>query len=85
MEKLPHYSGSGAQEELLQRLCTEAEQELSGAGNLEDALEIRHQLCSRLQEECSSSLIVNATKAYVDQIIAARWSRNGPGNDLPNH
>jgi hypothetical protein len=85
MEKLAQYPKSTHQEKLLQRMCTEAEHLLTEARNLEEAVGIRNQLCTRLQDECKSSLVVNATKRYIDKIIEARWNTRGAGSDLTNH
>ena len=85
MEQVTKHPKSNDQEEILRRYCSEAERLLGEASDLRQAIDIRNQLCTRLQNECSSGLLLNATKAYVDRIIAARWSAHVPGTDLPSH
>ena len=85
MEQVTKHRRSNDQEEILRRYCSEAERLLGEASDLGQAIGIRNRLCTRLQNECSSGLLLNATRAYVDRIISAKWSTHVPGPDLPGH
>ncbi len=59
--------------ELINRYCGEAEERLSAASDYRTALRLKETLCARFQEECESSLVVNATRQYIDAVLRKRW------------
>ena len=75
MERLKHRTIPDLQQEVIQRYCAEARQLLDQAASEEEAVEIRARVCSRLARECDSSLIMDATQSYVDQIIEGKWKK----------
>jgi len=60
--------------ELIARYCAEAEETLNAAPDYGSALRLKETLCSRFQEECESSLVVNATRQYIDAVLRNRWN-----------
>jgi len=80
MEQIVKHPSFDTQQELLRRYCKEAEALLTKATDMNDASRIKEEACERFQQECNSSLLVNATKDYIDQIIARMWQNKGrPG------
>lgn len=73
MEQLESRIETGRQEELVERHCGRARALLEESRNREEALNIRDWLCSRLAGECASSLVLNATRTYIDDLIKSKW------------
>ncbi len=59
--------------DLIAQYCSEARGLITRAGNREEALKLRHDLCSRFALTCKSSLVLQATTAYIDDLIAKTW------------
>lgn len=68
------------QEELLRRYCREAEEKIAGAKDAATAVRLKEEVCREFKRECASDLVINATRAYLDLIIAERWG-TGKGTD----
>ncbi len=62
-----------SQEELLRRYCAMAEESLGQAIDLASARRLADELCERFGRECSSPLVVNATRKYLEQAIERKW------------
>ena len=65
------------QEELQNRLvrdfCRKAQALIGTAGSESEALRIKEEQCSRFEEECDSTLLVNAARHNIDDMIRERW------------
>ena len=61
---------------LITKYCAEAEEKLDTAPDFAAALRLRDALCVRFQSECESSLVVNATKQYIDAVLRQRWGEH---------
>ena len=59
--------------ELIGRYCAQAEEMLEKAPDYPSALQLKESLCSKFQKECESSLVVNATRHYLDTLLKHRW------------
>ncbi len=79
MEKVVKHPTSDEQRELLNCYCKEAEALLIKAADINDAIRIKNEACKRFQRECNSSILVNATKDYINQIIERTWKRGHEG------
>lgn len=75
MEKVVKHPTFDEQQDLLHRYCKEAEALLSKAADINEAIRIKDETCKRFQLECNSSILVNAMKDYMDQIIERTWKR----------
>lgn len=73
MEERTRHPAFDPQHEILERYCRKAEEELAGAPDLHTALQTKDRLCSALEMECASTIIVTGTRAYIEKIIADRW------------
>ena len=62
--------------ELITKYCVEVEEKLNAAPDFGTALHLKETLCSRFETECESSLVVNATKQYIDAVLRHRWGEN---------
>jgi len=83
MERLKKNMPPDPQREVIERYCSEARQLLNQASTEEEALAIRLRVCSRLAQECESSLVMGATETYVDELIRRRW--RGPAKEERIH
>jgi hypothetical protein len=72
---------SEKQTQLVRRYCAEAERLLNEATDLATALQLKESLCEQFQKECDSSLVVTATRQYLDVIIKERWKVHNGAND----
>jgi hypothetical protein len=68
--------GHTSQLELVREYCSEAGERILMARSRADATDIKEQLCDRFRQECESDLIINATSAYLDEIIIRHWKEN---------
>lgn len=60
---------SDIQDEILRRYCTEAERRIMQAHNAQQARQWGEEVCAQLRQECSSTLVLHATRTYVDALI----------------
>jgi hypothetical protein len=82
MVERPYPEGSERQNDLLRKYCTEAERLLSEAADFATAIQLKDSLCEQFQRECESSLVIAATREYLEGVIRKRWrgfdvARNG--------
>jgi hypothetical protein len=61
------------QSDLVRRYCGDADAMIREAATMEQAESIGEEICGKLARECSSELVVNASRAYVKDIIHKRW------------
>ncbi len=59
--------------DVIHRYCTEAREMIARAGNREEAVKVKRELCSRLAAACESNLVLQATAAYIDDLIERTW------------
>ena len=76
METTTGHPTDTAQHELVLEYCKEAEGRIIIARSFHDAITIKEEWCNRFKLECESELLINATSAYLDGIIARRWKKN---------
>ena len=69
METLVRHSTLDAQDDLVRRYCAEAEAHIRRAGDAAQAHRWGEEICARLEKECSSKLILDATRSYIEQVI----------------
>jgi hypothetical protein len=69
MEALVRHPVSDMQDEMLKRYCAEAEARITHASNARQARQWGEEICAKLERECSSKLILNATRTYIHRII----------------
>jgi hypothetical protein len=69
METLVKHPSTDAQGELLKQYCSEAESLIRSATTIAEAKKLGEQVCSKFQQECESTLVVNATRTFIDDII----------------
>lgn len=62
-----------AQQALLHRYCADAGRAIANAPDAQTAKALRDELCTGFSRECESELVVNATRKYINRIIADRW------------
>ncbi len=60
--------------DVIRRYCTDAREMIIRAGSREEAVTVKRALCSRLAAACESSLVMQATVAYVDELIEKTWT-----------
>ncbi len=65
-----------AQHKLMREYCSEAEGRITIATSRAEAMRIKEEWCNRFRQECESKLLVNATSAYLDEIITHMWKEN---------
>ncbi len=65
---LPDPSG-----DMIQGYCAEARQLIGQSGTREEALKVKEDLCSRFAAACGSSLVLQATTVYIDDLIERTW------------
>ncbi len=75
MEALVRHPVSDLQDEMLKRYCAEAEARILHASTAQQARRWGEEICSKLERECSSKLILNATRTYIDAIIQELFSK----------
>lgn len=75
METLSPRSTIDLQADLVRRYCGDVEAMIRDATTMEEAERIGEKLCNRLEEECNSELVVNATRTYVQEVIHRKWRR----------
>ncbi len=76
----PYPMRSEQQNDLIRRYCAEAEKLLSGAADYASSVRLKDSLCERFQKECESSLVVAATKQYLEGVIRDRWKHQPAGD-----
>jgi len=67
--------------DLIRKYCAEAEERLNAAADYSSALRLKESLCARFQEECESSLVVSATRQYIDAVLRQRWGAEDGGHN----
>jgi hypothetical protein len=67
------------QRELIDEYCSEARQLLEHARDRDEAMQIAERVCARFAGHCRSSLVLAATRAYVERVLCLplRHSRIG--------
>ncbi len=63
------YTPTDPQQELLKQYCAEAEAMLKTSTSEADARKVGMIMCSRFEQECSSALVIQATRAYIGDVI----------------
>jgi len=81
MERVKASTTLDPQQEIIERYCAEARELISNAASREEALAVRTRLCTQLAQECSSSLILDATQTYVDRVIQNLWKQPEKGTN----
>ena len=76
METMVQHPTDTAQHELVREYCSEAEAHIMIARSRADAMRIKEEWCKRFSQECESRLLINATSAYLDEIIGEQWREN---------
>jgi hypothetical protein len=61
------------QSDLVSHYCGDIDAMIQEAATLEQAKRIGEEACRKLERECRSELVLNATRAYVRDIIRKRW------------
>lgn len=64
------------QENAVQALCRNAEERLSLAKDLPEALMVRDEVCVRYRKECVSDVLLNASRKYLDEMNSVLHSRD---------
>jgi hypothetical protein len=64
---------STQQEELIRRYCAEAERQLEKAPDYAAALQLKESLCAMFERECESSMVVAATRQYIEEALQRLW------------
>jgi hypothetical protein len=85
MEQMTRHPVHDVQHDILERLCRDAEKLLARAPDLSSALEVRRRFCERLDRECVSSVIGSGARAFLDGLIASRWSEHGVNRSHDQH
>ncbi len=75
MEALVRHPVANTQDEMLKRYCAEAEALIVHASSALQARAWGEEICSKLERECSSKLILNATRIYIDQLIQEMFQK----------
>jgi hypothetical protein len=65
------------QQDLLRTYCSQAEELLKTATSAEQAREMSERICGQFQNECESSLVINATRAFVEDVIGKMFGARG--------
>lgn len=76
METMVKHPTDTAQHELVREYCREAKGRIMIARSRADAMRIKEECCKRFSQECESELLINATSAYLDEIITRMWKEN---------
>lgn len=63
------------QGELVGKYCSDAETAIQSATSMSKARQLAEQICRKLELECKSELVVNATRAHIQNIIQRRWGK----------
>ncbi len=79
MTDRPYPLRSERQDELIRKYCSEAERLLSEAEDYASSVRLKDSLCERFQKECESSLVVAATRQYLEGVIRDRWNTRHAG------
>jgi len=61
------------QDRLIERFCAQARDALRSAPDEKSARALAEDLFEGFSGECASSLVVHATRSYVDRWISERW------------
>ena len=61
------------QQELIANYCMEARRLLEQARDMSEAIVLAEEVCARFAGECRSSLVLSATRAYIEKAIQERW------------
>jgi hypothetical protein len=77
MDAVVKHPTNSLQHELVREYCREAEGLIIKARSRSEAISIKNESCTRFKQECESELLVNATSAYLDEIIAQHWGEHG--------
>ena len=65
MEKKP--------EEIIQKLCGPVEKRIEACADLQVAQFLKERLCSELQQNCNSEIVINFLNKYVDGLIKHKF------------
>lgn len=76
MESTVEHPINAVQHGLVQEYCKEAERRIILARSHGDAMTIKKVWCNRFKAECESELLINATSAYLDEVIIRQWKEN---------
>ena len=74
MEKLNIIQRSDPQQQLVDHYCAEARTSILGATDRDAAVQRKEELCERFGRECSSPLVIRATREFIDSLIRDRWN-----------
>ncbi len=66
------------QDEIVRRYCSEAADAIESAKDAASARVMVESFCSRFSAECSSDLIVHASRQYLTQRLRDRWPEETP-------
>lgn len=61
------------QRELVDEYCSEARQLLENARDRDEAMAIAERVCARFAGQCGSSLVLAATRTYIDKVVQEKW------------
>ena len=76
MKDRPYTERSKRQNNLVRKYCVEAERMLAEATDYPTAVQLKVSLCEQFQKECDSTLVVTATRQYLDGVIRERWKNH---------
>jgi hypothetical protein len=76
MDAVVKHPTNSPQHELVQGYCREAEGLIMIARSRSDAIRIKDEWCTKFKQKCESELLINATSAYLDEIIARQWGEH---------
>ncbi len=65
-----------AQMVLLDRFCNEAKSLIAQATSIDEAEKRKKTLCEKFERECSSRLVINAARNFVDNLLTTRWDKD---------
>jgi hypothetical protein len=80
MEEIRPGPYSPKQDELIRRYCREAEAVLASAADYPSALRMKQSLCQRFEKECDSTLVVSATRQFLESLLKQRWGKGAHGS-----
>ena len=66
------------QVELIRSHCEEAKALMERAPDYASAVRVGESSCKRLERECESSLIVTASRKYIQNLMRERWRGPAP-------
>lgn len=71
-----HNPAPDAQMVLLDRFCREAKDLITHAASIEEAVRQKDSLCEKFGQECSSQLVINAARNFVDNLVSTQWKKD---------